>query len=196
MLSPRWGIKKLGSTGLPAPGVQVRLVSLDDATRDCEFGEVGELWSKPDANLNDYLHNPEKTVEKLTPEGWLKTGDLMVQDEQGYLYFRGRRDDMINVGGENVYPKEVENILATHPAVADVCVVPGPHALKGQAPVAWVVLRADQTADEASLQAFFLERGPAYAHPRRVFFVDALPLTGTNKVDKQHLIQQTQQQMA
>ena len=62
--------------------------------------------------------------------------------------------------------------------------------------VAWVVLRADQTADEASLQAFFLERGPAYAHPRRVFFVDALPLTGTNKVDKQHLIQQTQQQMA
>ncbi len=97
---------------------------------------------------------------------------------------------MINVGGENLYPKEVETILLTHPAVADVCVVPAPHKVKGQAPVAWVVLHTGAAATEDELKSFFLDRGPAYAHPRRVFFIDVLPVSGTNKVDRKFLTEE------
>ncbi len=119
VLSPRWGIKKLGSTGLPAPGFEVRIVRLNDETQDCAPDEVGELWGRSPANTSGYYKQPDVTAEKITPDGWLRTGDLMSVDAQGYIYFRGRRDDMINVGGENIYPKEVETILLTHPAVAD-----------------------------------------------------------------------------
>jgi long-chain acyl-CoA synthetase len=187
VLSPRWGIKKLGSTGLPAPGFEVRIVSLDDETRDCAPYEVGELWARSPANASGYYKEPEITAERIMPDGWLRTGDLMMADEQGYIYFRGRRDDMINVGGENLYPKEVETILLTHPSVADVCVVPAPHKVKGYAPVAWVVLHTGMDASEDELKTYFLERGPAYAHPRRVFFIDVLPVSGTNKLDRKFL---------
>ncbi|MCC6801609.1 MAG: acyl--CoA ligase [Anaerolineae bacterium] len=190
VLSPRWGIKKLGSTGLPAPGFEVRIVSLNDETRNCAPYEVGELWGRSPANATGYYKQPDVTAERITPDGWLRTGDLMMADEQGYIYFRGRRDDMINVGGENLYPKEVETILLTHPAVADVCVVPAPHKVKGQAPVAWVVLHTGAAATEDELKSFFLDRGPAYAHPRRVFFIDVLPVSGNNKVDRKFLTEE------
>ena len=136
VLTPRWGIKKFGSTGLPAPGFEVRIARLDDPSQDCAPGETGELWSRSPANTIGFYKQPEVTTEKITPDGWLKTGDLMSADEQGYIYFRGRKDDMINTGGENIYPKEVETILLTHPAVADVAVVPVTHKIKGKAPVA------------------------------------------------------------
>ncbi|MGQ0570226.1 MAG: AMP-binding enzyme, partial [Armatimonadota bacterium] len=100
-------------------------------------------------------------------------------------------DDMINCGGENVYPKEVENLLLAHPQVVDACVVAAAHKMKGHAPVAWVVLRAAGAASEEELKRFCLERGPAYAHPRRVFFVDRLPVSGTNKVDRRALQDET-----
>lgn len=190
VLSPRWGIKKLGSTGLPAPGFEVRIVSLTDETRECAPNEVGELWGRSPANTSGYYKQPDVTAEKITPDGWLRTGDLMSADEQGYIFFRGRRDDMINVGGENIYPKEVETILLAHPGVADVCVVPAPHNVKGQAPVAWVVLHKDAAVTEDELKTFTLERGPAYAHPRRVFFINELPVSGTNKIDRKFLTEE------
>jgi len=132
---------------------------------------------------------------RITTDGWLKTGDLVHRDEQGYVYFRGRQDDMISVGGENVYPKEVETILLEHPDVADVCVVPVAHATKGQAPLAWVVLRDGATLTESDLQQFFLARGAAYAHPRRVFFRADLPVSGTNKVDRKLLEAEARSQL-
>jgi long-chain acyl-CoA synthetase len=184
VISPRWGVKKLGSTGLPVPGVEIRIVD-PESGRACEAGEVGELWSRSGANAIGYLKQPEVTAQKFTPDGWLKTGDLVKADEQGYVFFCGRVDDMISVGGENVYPKEVETILLAHPAVDEVCVVPAPHPVKGQAPAAWVVARYEVSEDE--LKQWFLERGPAYAHPRRVFFVDELPVSGTNKLDRKRL---------
>jgi acyl-CoA synthetase (AMP-forming)/AMP-acid ligase II len=186
-MAPRWGIKKLGSCGLPVPGVEVRIVDPDDPSRDCPPGVVGELWSRCPANALGYFKQPEATAEKFTPDGWLRTGDLMRADEQGYIYFCGRKDDMISVGGENVYPKEVETILLAHPDVDDVCVVAVPHRVKGEAPVAWVVLRTAGVATEEVLKQYFLANGPAYAHPRRVFFVDRLPVSGTNKVDRKWL---------
>jgi acyl-coenzyme A synthetase/AMP-(fatty) acid ligase len=109
----------------------------------------------------------------------------MRRDRDGYYYFVGRKDDMINVAGENVYPKEVEDLLLRHPGLKDACVVPALHATKGWVPVAYVVARDPAAApSEEALKRFFLERGAPYAHPRRVVFLDRLPLGGTGKLDR------------
>jgi long-chain acyl-CoA synthetase len=187
VMQPRWGIKKLGSCGLPLPDVEIRIVDVEDPAVDCPVGTVGELWSRSPANALGYFKQPEATAERFTPDGWLRTGDLMRSDEQGYIYFCGRKDDMINVGGENVYPKEVETILLTHPEIAEAVVVGAPHKVKGQAPVAWVVLHQADSVREDDIKQFFLARGPAYAHPRRVFFLERLPVSGTNKIDRKSL---------
>jgi acyl-CoA synthetase (AMP-forming)/AMP-acid ligase II len=191
VLTPRWGIKKLGSTGLPVPDVEIRVVDPTDPARDCGPGEIGEMWTRSPANALGYLNDPDRTAEKFVGDGWLRTGDLFRRDEQGYCYFCGRTDDMISVGGENVYPKEVETIILLHPAVADVGVVPAPHPVKGEAPVAWVVLKTQAEVTEDEIKQHFLANGPAYAHPRRVFFVDTLPVSGTNKLDRAALQQMT-----
>ena len=179
--SPRWGIRKLGSAGLPLPDVQVRVVRDDGGEADAD--EAGELWVRSPGNAKGYFELPELTAQRFLPGGWLRTGDYMRRDRDGYLYFVGRRDDMINSGGENVYPKEVESILLQHPAVTDVCVVGMPHAVKGEVPVAFAVTR-DPRPTEQELKDFFLARGAAYAHPRRVLFVPELPLNGVGKIDR------------
>jgi long-chain acyl-CoA synthetase len=195
VLTPRWGVKKLGSTGLPVPDVEVRVVDPADPGRDVAVGEVGELWSRSPANALGYLKDPAGTAAKFVAEGWLRTGDLFRRDEQGYCFFCGRTDDMISVGGENVYPKEVETLILAHPAVADVGVVAAAHPIKGQAPVAWVVLRPGQQASEQEIRELALASGPAYAHPRRVFFVETLPISGTNKLDRSALERMTTEQL-
>jgi long-chain acyl-CoA synthetase len=187
VLTPRWGVKKLGSTGLPVPDVEIRIVDPDGDERDCDPGEVGELWTRSPANALGYLHDPVTTAERFLADGWLRTGDLMRRDDQGYCYFCGRVDDMISVGGENVYPKEVESVLLSHAAVRDVGVVAAPHPIKGEAPVAFVVLQPGLPATEGELRQHALDNGPAYAHPRRVFFIDALPLNATNKLNRSEL---------
>ncbi|MBV9167478.1 MAG: acyl--CoA ligase [Solirubrobacterales bacterium] len=187
VLAPRWGVKKLGSTGLPVPDVELRIVDPECEKRDCGSGEVGELWTRSPANALGYLHDPGATAERFLGDGWLRTGDLVRRDEQGYCFFCGRVDEMISVGGENVYPKEVETILLSHAAVRDAGVVAAAHPVKGQAPVAFVVLEPGEHATEDELRRHALDNGAAYAHPRRVFFVDALPLSATNKLDRGEL---------
>ncbi len=187
VLTPRWGVKKLGSTGLPVPDVEIRIVEPDGDERDCGPDEVGELWTRSPANALGYLHDPLTTAERFLADGWLRTGDLMRRDDQGYCYFCGRVDDMISVGGENVYPKEVESVLLSHTAVRDVGVVAVSHPIKGEAPVAFVVLQPGLPVTEGELRQHALDNGPAYAHPRRVFFIDALPLNATNKLDRSEL---------
>jgi long-chain acyl-CoA synthetase len=187
LLAPRWGVKKLGSTGLPVPDVEIRIVDPVNGDRDRGPDEVGELWTRSPANALGYLGDPAATAERFLAEGWLRTGDLLRRDAQGYCFFCGRVDDMISVGGENVYPKEVESILLTHSAVRDAGVVGAPHPVKGAAPVAFVVLETGARATEDELRRYALDTGPAYAHPRRVFFLDALPLSATNKLDRGEL---------
>jgi long-chain acyl-CoA synthetase len=182
--TPRWGVKKIGSCGIAVPGTELRIVDPENSSRECKAEEVGELWTRSPANALGYYKQPDVTAERFTIDGWLRTGDLLCRDEQGYLYFCGRKDDMMNCGGENVYPKEIENILLSHPDIDDVCVVPVTHEVKGQAPIVWVVLRADSRVTEEEIKKYFLARGPAYAHPRWVFFIERLPVSGTNKVDR------------
>ena len=183
--SPRFGPRKTGSAGLPLPGCEVRVVKGDG--QDAGVAEVGELWTRNPGVAKGYYKAPEVTAGKFDVEGWLHTGDLVRFDQDAYYYILGRMDDMINVGGENVYPKEIEDLLLLHPAVREAFVVSARHAVKGEAPVAFVVLHDGRPATAQALKQFFLERGPAYAHPREILFIDAAPLGSTGKVDRMAL---------
>jgi long-chain acyl-CoA synthetase len=187
LLTPRWGINKLGSLGLPLPGCEVRLRGADGVS-EVEVGEVGELWVRNPGLTPGYHGLPEVTAERIR-DGWLATRDLMRRDADGYHYFVGRSDDLINVGGENVYPKEVEQLLLRHPAVRDVAVLGADHPVKGAVPVAFVVLTEPDAATGEDLTAFFHQTGPHYAYPRVIEFVEELPLAGTGKIDRARLQQ-------
>jgi long-chain acyl-CoA synthetase len=184
LVNSRWGLKRRGSCGMAFPGCEVKLLSED--SREVGPGEVAELVTRNPGLAKGYWKRPEATAARFR-EGWLYTGDLMRRDEDGFYYFVGRKDDMINVGGENVYPKEVEDVLLRHPNLRDVAVISVPHPVKGAVPVAFVVERERGKTTGQDLKDFFLERGAAYAHPRRVFFLDALPLGGTGKLDRARL---------
>jgi acyl-CoA synthetase (AMP-forming)/AMP-acid ligase II len=179
---PQGRPKPDAALGWPQPGVELKLV--DSSAR--EAGE-GELWQRTPAVMLGYLNDPERTAGVLTPEGWYKSGDVFRRDENGCYWFVGRTDDMFVSGGENIFPSEVELVLARHPDVAQACVVPVPDEIKGTKPVAFVVPRAGSDPDEDAIKRFVLENAPPYQHPRRVFFVAELPLAGTNKVDRKAL---------
>jgi len=145
--------------------------------------DYGELWVRNPGVTPGYHNLPEVNRQRIV-DGWLKTGDLFSRDAQGFFFFKGRTDDMFNSGGENIYPIEVEGLILTHPEIADVSVVPYPHVIKGEVPVAVVVRRAGSKITEQEVRDFALAKGPAYAHPRRVLFVDSLPLSGAAKTDR------------
>jgi acyl-CoA synthetase (AMP-forming)/AMP-acid ligase II len=190
MANPRYGLKKLGSCGVDVADCRNRIVSAADGVTDCAVDEIGELVTRNPGLAKGFWKLPEVTAQKIR-DGWLHTGDLMRRDRDGYYYFVGRKDDMINVAGENLYPKEVEDVLLRHPGLRDACVVPARHATKGEVPVAYVVAREPGAPpDEEDLKRFFLERGAPYAHPRRIFFLDRLPLGGTGKLDRSALKRQ------
>ncbi|MGE0005180.1 MAG: AMP-binding protein [Parvibaculaceae bacterium] len=180
-----------GSAGVAWPEGEIRLVGADGADSDSH----GELWVRNPGVTPGYYRLPDVNARRLQ-DGWLKTGDLFSRDAEGFYYFRGRTDDMFNSGGENVYPLEVENLLLRHPSVADVSVVPVPHAVKGRVPAAMVVLAPGAAADEQALKSFCLANGPAYAHPRRIVFVAALPLNGPGKIDRKIVAERMQAALA
>jgi long-chain acyl-CoA synthetase len=132
-------------------------------------------------------HNRPDLKPPFTDDGFYVTGDVFHCDEHGFYYFVGRVDDMFVSGGENIYPGEVEKMLETHPAIEQACVVPIDDAIKGQKPVAFVVLRPGVALTEEDVKRYALAQAPAYQHPRCVWFVDTLPLSSTNKVDRTQL---------
>jgi long-chain acyl-CoA synthetase len=145
--------------------------------------DEGELLVRNPGVARGYHKRPDATAERFV-DGWYHTGDILRRDDDGWFYFVARSDDMINSGGENVFPQEVEAVLERHPAVRAATVIGVDHAIKGQVPVAFVILEEGMSADEDELRQFALANAPAYAHPRRVTFVSQFPLTGTNKIDK------------
>ena len=188
----RWGMKKRGSCGREIPGCDVKLLREDGS--EAGIDEPGELVTRNPGLAKGYWNRPEVTAEKFR-DGWLYTGDLLRRDADGYYYFVGRRDDVINVAGEKVHPKEVEDILLRHPNIRDACVVPGQHEVKGHIPVAFVCERKKGQLSEQELKNFFLAQGAPYAHPRRIFFLEALPLNSTGKLDRQGMRQMAAERM-
>lgn len=164
------------SLGYPHAGTVAEL-------REGAEQDEGVLFLKNPMQMNGYNNLPEKTAAAVI-DGWYRTGDIMRRDENGFFYFLGRADDMFNVGGENVWPGEVEKLLETMPGVHQACVVPALHDTKGMAPFAFVVSGGDATLTEDAVKQFALANGPAHAHPRHVMFLDAIPLAGTNKPDR------------
>jgi long-chain acyl-CoA synthetase len=182
--NPRWGVTKRGTSGLPYPGVELRIVDPDDVDRDRATGELGELLVRCPGNLVGYHNLPDITAERLLPDGWFRTRDIVRADEQGYIEIVGRIDDRISCAGESIYPKEVENVLMEHPGIVDVAVVPMPDSVKGEVPVAFVVERERGALAQDEVKQFFLDHSSPYLHPRRVFFLAEMPLTSAKKVDR------------
>jgi long-chain acyl-CoA synthetase len=164
------------SIGYPIPGCEWKLVNGPSPSE-------GELYVRNPGVAKGYLNLPAATAAGFE-DGWYKTGDILRHDGNGWFYFVSRVDDMFVSGGENVFPQEVEALLERHPGVQQAAVIAMPHELKGMVPAAFVVRQAGASIDEAALKAFSLVHGPAYAHPRRIVFVEAIPLTGTNKIDR------------
>ena len=187
--NPRWGVAKPGTSGLPLPGVDILVVDRDDPTIHIEDGGIGELLVRSPGVTHGYHRLPALTAERLLDGGWLRTKDLVRRDADGYVKVVGRVDDMIICGGENIYPTEVENRLIAHDAVSDVAVVSRPDEIKGAVPVAFVVPRAGTDPSAEDIKSYALANGPAYAHPRAVYMMDALPLTAAKKVDRAALAQ-------
>ena len=129
-----------------------------------------------------YHNRPER--RRSPPTAIYITSDVFRRDVNGFHYFVGRTDDMFVSGGENIYPADVERMLERHPAVAQAAVVPVEDDIKGQKPVAFVVAQAGRESDEDEMKRFALANAPAYQHPRSVWFVEALPLASTNKIDR------------
>lgn len=176
---PEGKLRPAGSLGVPYAGTEAKLVGGNTP-------DEGEMAVKNPGILVAYHNLPAETARQIR-DGWYHTGDVCRRDSDGFYYFLGRTDDMFVCGGENVYPIEVETLLERHPMVHQALVMPFPHALKGYVPYAFVVPREGAQVTEEALRQFALENGPAYMHPRRAFFLDRLPLTGTNKVDRELL---------
>jgi acyl-CoA synthetase (AMP-forming)/AMP-acid ligase II len=177
-------IRKMGSVGRPSINVEVRLV--DDDMRDVPRGEVGEIVYRGPTVMKGYFRNGGATAEAFEG-GWFHSGDLVREDEDGYLYVVDRKKDMIISGGENVYPAEVETALLAHEAVADVAVVGIPHPKWVETPFAVVVRAAGADVTERELIDHCRERLAGYKKPSGVAFVDVLPRNAGGKVLKRAL---------
>ncbi len=176
----------LRSCGKPYPWVEVRLVDQDTGL-DVPDGTVGELWTRSPQNMKGYWANDEATNATIDSDGWLRTGDAGYRDENGFLFLHDRVKDMIVTGGENVYPAEVENVLAKHPDVADVAVVGVPDERWGEAVKAVVVKRDGSDVTDKDLITFAREHLAGYKLPKTVDFTDVLPRNPSGKLLKREI---------
>jgi long-chain acyl-CoA synthetase len=183
-----------GSIGVSLPGVELRVADLADVTRDAPRGEPGELMVRGPIVMLGYHGNPEATAETIEPDGWLHTGDIATMTATGHVFVVDRRKDMIITGGYNVYPAEIERVLAAHPAVAMVAAGPVPDPVRGELACAYVVLAAGASATEEELIAFTEGSLAAYKRPRLIRFVDDLPKTSTGKIMRRELIKSVQRE--
>jgi long-chain acyl-CoA synthetase len=171
--------RKPGSIGTPIEGVEIRVV--DPVGEDVPVGAVGEIAIRGHNVMKGYWRQQEATRAAI-PDGWFRTGDLARQDDDGYLFIVDRKKDLIIRGGYNVYPREIEEVLYEHPAVAEVAVIGIPHATLGEEVGAAVVLKPAAEATAAELRAFCKQRVAAFKYPRHVWLEAALPKTATGKL--------------
>lgn len=188
-VNPVQGPNKLGSVGMPLPDVQVRIFDGDEGTRVLPPKDVGEIALSAPQLMAGYWNQPEETALVLRDHSdehgvrrWLHTGDLGYLDEDGYLFILDRKKDLIKTSGYQVWPREIEEVIASHAAVAEVGVAGVPDQAKGEAVKAWVVLRAGQTASVEDLRAFCREKLAPYKVPSTIEFRAELPKTMVGKV--------------
>ena len=174
--------KRVSSVGRIHPQVEVKIV--DDQGRTVPVGVQGELWTRGYSVMKGYWDDPDKTGASLDSDGWMHTGDLATLDAEGYCEITGRVKDMVNRGGENVYPREIEDFLFTHPAIAQAQVFGIPDQKFGEIVCAWVVPKSGAKIGEDDVKAFCRENIAHYKMPAHVRIVDELPMTVTGKPQK------------
>jgi long-chain acyl-CoA synthetase len=192
--NPVRGTNKIGSVGMPLPDVDVRIVDPEDGTMPVPEGEVGEIVIRAPQLMQGYWQKPEETSEMIRTnalgERLLYTGDLGYLDEDGYVFIVDRKKDLIKTCGFQVWPREIEEVISAHPAVAEVGVVGLPDKMRGETVKAWIVLLADQSTTGAELKAFCRDRLAPYKVPGKYEFVTELPKTQVGKVLRRVLRQQ------
>jgi long-chain acyl-CoA synthetase len=190
---PVHGVYKKGSVGVPLPDVDVRIVDIETGEQDLPFGEIGEIIVHAPQIMVGYWERPTETANMIrkdpkSGERWVYTGDLGYMDEDGYLFIVDRKKDLIKPSGFQVWPREVEEVIATHPAVAEVSVAGVPDERQGEAVKAWIVLRQGHQVTADEIRAHCRERLTGYKVPKQVEFRDTLPKTMVGKVLRRELV--------
>jgi long-chain acyl-CoA synthetase len=185
-LNPVEGENKIGSIGMPLPDVEVRIVDAETGERELVSNEVGEMILRAPQHMSEYWNNPRETAETLRAHGpggpWVYTGDLAYMDADGYLFIVDRKKDLVKTSGYQVWPREIEEVIATHPAVMEVGVAGIPDPIKGEVAKAWVVFKAGKSATEDEIRAYCRERLAPYKVPAKVEVRTELPKTMVGKV--------------
>jgi long-chain acyl-CoA synthetase len=179
---------RVGSIGVPVPGVEMELIEPGSWT-PVEWSEdaIGEIAIKGHNVMKGYYKRPEATAEAISSDGWFRTGDLGKRDADGWYYIVDRAKDMIIRGGFNVYPRELEEVLLTHPAISLAAVIGVPHETHGEEVKAYVILKPGASATSEEIIAWSKDQMAAYKYPRIVEIVDSLPMTATGKILKREL---------
>jgi len=184
--NPRHGVRKIGSVGVAVPQTALEIVDVESGAGPLPVGAVGEIRARGPQVMRGYRNLPAETAAALR-DGWLYTGDIGELDRDGYLTIRGRKKEMVIVGGYNVYPREVEEALCTHPAVREAAVVGVPDAYRGEALVAAVVLAGGDSTTGDALREHLAARLVRYKVPGEIRVLAELPKTSVGKVDKARL---------
>ena len=194
LVNPLRGRAKIGSIGVPLPDVEARIVDVETGLRALGPGDEGELLLRAPQLMRGYWNNASETAQALRADAdgdvWLHTGDIGYMDEDGYVFLTDRKKDLIKPGGYQVWPREVEEVIASHPAIAEVGVAGVPDATKGEAVKAWVVLRAGQSATAEDLQRLCKEKLAPYKVPSAIEFRTELPKTMVGKILRRELVRQ------
>jgi long-chain acyl-CoA synthetase len=179
--NPSWGTRKVGTVGVAVPSTEFRIVDIT-SRQDVPLGTVGELWIRGPQVMQGYWQNPEETAQTLVDGEWLRTGDLASCDEDGYVSIVDRIKDLIIASGYNVYPREVEDVLYTHPDVLEAVVVGAPDPYRGETVRAVVVLKPNATLTESSLKEYLNANLAAYKRPTIIELRDRLPKSAVGKI--------------
>lgn len=186
--NPLQTVRKPGGVGLPFPGNDIRIVDLETGTKDKPLGESGEIIAKGPTIMREYWNNPAETA-KTMPDGWLFTGDIGYMDDDGHIFIVDRKKDMVLSSGFNVYPREIDELMYSHPKVLNACSFGVPDPKRGESLKLALVLKPGEELTEAEVRDFCKEHLSGYKVPQQVIFVDELPLTPVGKPDRKTLRQ-------
>jgi len=186
--------KRVATVGTVQPHLEVKIIDPESGAI-VPRGERGELCTRGYSVMHGYWDDPEKTAEAIDAEHWMHTGDLATMDDEGYVNIVGRIKDMVIRGGENIYPREIEEFLYRHPKVQDVQVVGLPDSRYGEELCAWIIAKPGQSVTEDEVRDFCKGQIAHYKVPRYIRFVDAFPMTVTGKIQKFRIREQMTQEL-
>jgi long-chain acyl-CoA synthetase len=186
-INPFNGVRKIGSIGLPISDTECKIVDLEDKTKEMPVGEAGELLIRGPQVMKGYLDRPDETKKTITEDGFLCTGDVAKMDEDGYFYIVDRIKDMIISGGYNVYPRDIDEVLFEHPKVLEACCIGIPHAKRGEAIKAFVILKEDEEMTDREVIDYCKTKLAAYKLPTVVEFKQELPKSNVGKILRKDL---------